>query len=54
MYKNLEPVFQTIYKNLLIVDDAAVSEEEKKKALQIILATEPIFLSQNGGNRFSV
>lgn len=46
MYKNLEPVFQTIYKNLLIVDDAAVPEEEKKKALQIILATEPVFLSR--------
>lgn len=46
MYRNLEPVFQTIYKNLLIVNSKSVSDNEKKKALQTILATEPIFLKQ--------
>ncbi len=46
MYEDLEPVFQTMYKNFLIVDSQAVSEEEKKMALQTILSTEPIFLSQ--------
>lgn len=46
MYRNLDPVFQTIYKKLLIVDDQSVSEPERKKALQVILATEPAFLNQ--------
>jgi len=46
MYRNLDPVFQTIYKKLLIVDDPSVSEPERKKALQVILATEPAFLNQ--------
>ncbi|WP_159468121.1 histidine kinase [Dyadobacter sp. 3J3] len=46
MYRNLEPVFQTMYKNFLIIDSPAVSEAEKKKALQTILSTEPVFLSQ--------
>ena len=46
MYRNLEPVFQTIYKNLLIIDNAESSVSAKKNALEIILKTEPIFLSQ--------
>ncbi|MBE9460790.1 histidine kinase [Dyadobacter subterraneus] len=46
MYRNLEPVFQTIYTNLLTVINKSVPEGEKKKALRIILTTEPVFLNQ--------
>jgi signal transduction histidine kinase len=46
MYRNLEPVFRTMYRNLQIVDDLEVSVNEKKNALNIILATEPVFLKQ--------
>jgi signal transduction histidine kinase len=46
MYRNLEPVFQTMYRNLQIVDDPEVTVNEKKNALNIILATEPAFLKQ--------
>jgi nitrate/nitrite-specific signal transduction histidine kinase len=46
MYRNLEPVFRTMYRNLQIVDDPEVSVNEKKNALNIILATEPVFLKQ--------
>jgi len=46
MYRKLEPVFQNIYQNLLLIDKPGVSDEEKKKALRIILETEPAFLNQ--------
>lgn len=46
MYRKLEPVFQTIYQNLVVVSSPGVSDTDKKKALQIILVTEPVFLNQ--------
>ena len=46
MYRKLEPVFQTMYQNLVLVSREGVSDSDKKKALQIILATEPVFLNQ--------
>jgi signal transduction histidine kinase len=46
MYQELDPLFQTIYDNLLLINRPEVSEPDKKKALQIILATEPKFLNQ--------
>lgn len=46
MYKSLEPVFRTMYASLLTVTNTSVSEENKRKALQVVLATEPVFLKQ--------
>ena len=46
MYRNLEPVFQKIYNNLLIISKPGVSDSEKKEALGSVLKTEPLFLDQ--------
>jgi len=46
MYRDLEPVFQTIYNNLRIISDQDVSDLRKKEALDTVLKTEPLFLSQ--------
>ncbi|GAB3318959.1 hypothetical protein GCM10027299_11100 [Larkinella ripae] len=46
MLTQLEPVFQSMYQNLVRINDAATRPEQKKTALQILLRAEPLFLEQ--------
>jgi signal transduction histidine kinase len=46
MFTEIEPVFQSIYKSLLRIDDDSATPAQQKTALQIILRAEPSFLNQ--------
>jgi signal transduction histidine kinase len=46
MYSELEPLFRSLYGNLAVIANPGFLETERKKALQVVLATEPAFLRQ--------
>ncbi len=46
MFKNMQPVFDSMYENLAVIDSANLSTEAKRAALRVVLAKEPIFLRQ--------
>ena len=46
MFTEIEPVFQSIYNSLALINTASATLEQKKTALQRILKSEPSFLKQ--------
>ncbi|RAJ99929.1 histidine kinase/DNA gyrase B/HSP90-like ATPase [Larkinella arboricola] len=46
MLAQIEPVFQSMYQNLVRINTASTTPEEKKAALQAVLQAEPLFLEQ--------
>ncbi|CAN5463702.1 hypothetical protein BH09BAC4_BH09BAC4_07590 [soil metagenome] len=46
MFTRIEPAFQSIYKSFIRINSPQTTQEDQKKALQIILQEEPAFLQQ--------
>ncbi|MFD1143103.1 ATP-binding protein [Larkinella insperata] len=46
MLTQLEPVFESMYRNLVRINTASTTPEQKKAALQTVLRAEPLFLEQ--------
>lgn len=46
MFTRIEPAFQSISKSFIRINSPQTTQEDQKKALQIILAEEPAFLQQ--------
>ncbi|MGA0560277.1 ATP-binding protein [Larkinella sp. VNQ87] len=46
MFSQLEPVFQSMYRSLVQINDARATPEQRQAALQTVLRAEPLFLEQ--------